>query len=434
MNVVCHVLHSLPDYSDQVVGVHAMYRVGGLGSGVRRTMRETLLAAVPESYPFHLAAGALFLLLTPVVIWYLLVRTFGLRAESVIRVSSFKLPAAGETARYIVYGVPARERPGYFDALPHRGKLWLDLRDVPADASVDIPGWAEAVALDQFDVNLADIDVVRQRVALLERLLREKRRVILLFVSTEPLNFVTSTFGLSEQAPLVSRLATALARFELTYHSLQENDPANADPTPGSRLLVHRYGPRPITEPGWREALVRSECRHPDLWNIRDVLLNEPELEHWSKRQIVQQVQSRANAIYQHMWSQCTRAEKFTLIELARGNPINPNNWDAARRLRLRGFVRTDPFYRIANGSLKQFVARMQQVENVASWRAESPGAWNQIKVPLVVLLVGSLVFVAMTQPDLFNSLFAFLAAGAASFPFLVSAFSARLQRAAKGD
>jgi hypothetical protein len=162
-------------------------------------------------------------------------------------------------------------------------------------------------------------------------------------------------------------------------------------------------------------------------------LLKKVDVHKWSKGQIIQQVQSRANAIYQRMWSRCTRVEKFTLIELGRGNPINPNNWDAARRLSMRRYVRTDPFYRIASESLRQFVGRMERTENVHSWRAESPGAWNQIKVPLIVMLVGTMIFVALTQPSLFNSVFAFVAAGAASFPFLVSALNARLQRAGKG-
>jgi hypothetical protein len=161
-------------------------------------------------------------------------------------------------------------------------------------------------------------------------------------------------------------------------------------------------------------------------------LLQAPELPRWSKQQIIQQVHSRANAIYQHMWYQCTRVEKFTLIELARGNPVNPHNWDAARRLKLRGYVVADPFYRIASESLRLFIRRMERIEKVDSWRAQNPGVWTQIKVPVLVVIISVMVFVAVTQPSVFNSIFAFAAAGAASFPLLLSALNARLQRAAK--
>jgi hypothetical protein len=113
---------------------------------------------------------------------------------------------------------------------------------------------------------------------------------------------------------------------------------------------------------------------------------------------------------------------------------MNPNNWDAARRLAVRGYLFVDPFYRIASASLRQFVGRMALIEDVQSWDAASPGAWNQIKVPLIVLFIGVLVFVGVTQPGLFNTIVAFVAAGAASLPFLVNALNARLQqRAAAG-
>jgi len=437
-HIVCLILRSLPDYTNDVTGIHAMYRAGEWDAETRGRVRRQLLAMVPDTYAFQGFTATMFLVLTAVAIWYLLVRTFGLRAENIVEVSSFTPPGDTETARYMVYGVPAQQRSRrYFDALPAMGKLWLDLRDVSASARIEVAASTDAIALDEFDSNLNDIEVVRQRVELLERLLREGRRVILLFVSTEPLNFVTATYDAEKDAALLSRFATALSRFKLTYHESATgvDRPTRPAATVAERIkdVVRRRFPVPSGRAGWRKKLVAAECRHPDLWQIRDDLLKKVDVHKWSKGQIIQQVQSRANAIYQRMWSRCTRVEKFTLIELGRGNPINPNNWDAARRLSMRRYVRTDPFYRIASESLRQFVGRMERTENVHSWRAESPGAWNQIKVPLIVMLVGTMIFVALTQPSLFNSVFAFVAAGAASFPFLVSALNARLQRAGKG-
>lgn len=429
------LLQQLPDYSPRVVGLHAMYRTACAAPVPLDEFRPNPASELTLiSYDFLIGSAYAFLILTAVAIWYLLVRTFGLRAENVVEVSSFAIPEAGQEARYIVYGVPGQLRKQqYFDVLPMASGQWIDLRDGTADLDSRLSDSADAVALDHFDANLNDIDVVRSRIDLLERLLRENRRVVLLFVNTDPLNFLTSTYDPKAEAGVLSRFATALARFKLSYYRpAQEADRRRSARSPDPWAILRRCL-MPFRTVGWHEKLVREECRHPDLWQIRDNLLSEPELTKWSKAQIVQQVQSRANAIYQHMWDECTRLEKFTLIELARGNPINPNNWDAARRLKLRGYLRTDPFYRIASESLRQFVVRAEQVEDVESWRAESPGAWSQIKVPIIVLLIGGVIFVAVTQPDLFNSVFAFLAAGAATFPFIVSALSARLQRAAKG-
>jgi hypothetical protein len=416
-DVVCAILQHLPDYNKDVSGVHTMYRTPQPEDDTFRQVQATFLVdAPPEQSAFLLVATGLFLVVTAVAIWYLLVRMFGLRADDSGNVSSFVLPAMTDTSHRIIYGAPRPERQSkYFAGLPAQAKLWIDLRDQPVDAKVEIPALTDAIALDEFDSSLNDIVVLRQRTELLERLLREQRRVVLLFVSTDPLNFATSTYDPEKEVELLTRFATALARFKYTYHSAETPAP-NGDKS------------------DWRTALVAAECRHPDLWEIRDELIREAKEHHWTKGQIVQQVQSRAHAIYQRMWSQCTRAEKFTLIELARGNPINPNNWDAARRLTVRGHIRIDPFYRIASDSLREFVSRMAQIERTHSWDAANPGTWTQIKIPLIVLFLGALVFLGATQPNLFNTVLAFVAAGAAGFPFLFNAINARLQRAADGS
>lgn len=417
LDLICHVLANLPDYSPQAAALHAMYRVRGDDDDAIREMRTTLLAGPAASATVWVSTVLIFLVISPVVIWYLLVRTLGLRTENVLVVTSFLLPAADQPARFLIYGAPqARRRARYFEMLPAADKRWYDLRDVAPGASLAVPTEADAVVLDHFDANLADPAVLTQRVELLERLLREERRVILLLISIEPLNFVTYTYPSEPNAALLARFASVLARFTFTYHDASEEDRMRQED--------------PAAD--WRTALVYAECRHPDLWPIRDGLLREPGLQRWSKRQIVQQVNSRANALFQTMWYQSTRIEKFTLIQLARGNPVNPNNWDATRRLKTRGQVVSDPFHRLASESLRLFVLRMERIENVEGWRNENPGAWGQIKVPLVLLIVTGLIFVAIAQPNLFNSLFAFAAAGAASFPLLVSALNARLQRAAQ--
>lgn len=446
-NIVCLILRQLPDYNPDVVGIHAMYGAPELAQAELGQARNAMLDQASDRHTalYGLVYG-LFMALTAAAIWYLLVRTFGLRPENMVRLDSFAAPGPDDEARYLVYGAPAAEkRRRYFDALPAKpdGRLWLDLRDMPADAQVTIAESTDVIALDEFDANLNDIEVVRRRVELLERLFREERRVIVLFVNTEPLNFINATFDDEKHAALLARVAATLARFQLTYYD--DGKRVDGDKTSvGTRIVSTLKGQpakrRQSAEMSerlhWRRKLIAKECRHPDLWGIRDELLRDdmlPKVQELSEAQIIQQVQNRASSIYQHMWSRCTRVEKFTLIELARGNPVNPNNWDSARRLRVRGYVRLDPFYRIASESLRQFVIRMERTEDVDSWRAGDPGAWDQIKVPLIIVFIGVLAFLALTQPNLFNNVFAFLAAGAATFPFIVSALTSRFGRAATG-
>ena len=422
-----NLLAFIPDYSMAATTQHAMYRVPDvqvadvcLGKVSPATcgidaLRARMLEERVGDFAFYfwfVVTGVLLFALVLLSLWFLLVRTMGIRAEDFRRISNFEEPDKDAGAREIIYGLGEFTKRAFLKEIPEPRSEWLDLRLVAVSTPVQNLGakaGADVVILDHFDDFLTDPAVLKHRVALLEHLVRSETRSVILLNSIDPLNFVTASYDVTENAALISRFATLLSRFRTSY--FQESPP----PEPGATDA---------------DLTLYEECFHPNLKGIRESLLDHYRT--LERDEIIQQVGSRANAIYQHMWSLCTRVEKLTLIELAHGNVVNPNNWDAARRLKQRGYLRRDPFHRVFNESFTRFILRMERIEDVDSWRAENPGMWASIRLPLVVAALGGIVFLGVTQPAFFNSAFAFAAAGTAGLPFLTSLLVSRLNRSSE--
>ena len=423
------MLSKLPDYSDNTVQLHSLYRnpklvvmngepypAKAIAANIFRQNIYGHSTGLPESL------GLVLLIILGVALWYVLVRTLGLRTENYLRLFNFKLPGRNQGGRDLIYGMGEFTKKEYFafsNDNDNKRLLWIDLR-VDSAAEIeeklksllalnpyDEPGGEDIVIIDHFDDGLIDKEILCARIELLEKLVRKQKLSLIVLLAIDPLSFVTATYDADNNAPIIARLASVLALFDVTFY--QENPP-------------ERYGNSK------EDKTLREECYHPNLRGIYQSIRSQSSQKHLDSNEIIQLVKSRANAIYQHMWNLCSRAEKIMLVELAHENLVNPNNWDLARRLKQRGYLRRDPFHRIFNESFKQFILRMERVENIESWRQDSASTWHNIRAPLFVVVIGAIIFLAFTQPSFFNSVFAFAAAGTASLPFLVNLIMAKLK------
>lgn len=420
------VLSRLPDYSDRTVQLHAMYRSPkyfDIASKDCSVKDVSLRLASGQSFNFISNTSGLFVIgffvILAVVLWYVLVRTLGLRSENYLRLLNFNLPERNSGSRDLIYGLGEDSKQAFFSKADQSRINWLDLRALSleeAATAVDELGKTFAnesvhdkdiLVLNHFDDCLIDQKVVQARTVLLEKLVRLDQLSIVLLLNVDPLSYITSTFDIKEEATLISRLASLLTHFSVSYY---QEDP-----------------PKVLGE-SREDYILREECYHPNLRAIYDSIHERSSQRSLDNNEIIQLVKSRANAIYQQMWNLCTHAEKIMLIDLAHENLVNPNNWDVARLLKQRGYLRRDPFHRIFNESFKQFILQMEQLENTQAWRRESGSTWHNIRLPLFVTVIGAIIFLAFTQPSFFNSVFAFAAAGTASLPFLVNLIMAKLK------
>jgi len=86
-----------------------------------------------------------------------------------------------------------------------------------------------------------------------------------------------------------------------------------------------------------------------------------------------------------------------------------------------RGILHADPALRPMNETFRHFILTREcskQVEALES--ADGPSAWDRLRIPLGVAVVGAGIFLFATQKELYNAIFGLVTAAAASVPALI--------------
>lgn len=170
----------------------------------------------------------------------------------------------------------------------------------------------------------------------------------------------------------------------------------------------------------------REDCGESEQLERLAVGLVQARLQDLSPDLFYDDLREQAEPYYRTLWTMCTEAEKVVLVHLAEGGLVNGKNADALKMLMRRGLVKRDPCFRLMNESFRRFVATDVCLGEVRSLerRAEA-SAWNQIRAPFIVSLIGVCAFFFITQREVFDGSMAFFSAVAASLPALFRVFSA---------
>ena len=277
----------------------------------------------------------------------------------------------------------------------------LDLRALACE-----PAWAEnfdegklqaggTVIVENFDWELSDAARNQQRLLLLEKLIADPLKVVI--VSTvDPFPFLVDRCGHDNQAD-AGRWASVLAGFR--------------------RMNLAREWSWPM-EDRIREALpgVWQECRvQPELRRIgEDLWLKGSAGNPLSHDQTVSEVLERAADYYYTAWRSCTREECFLLVRLAEDGVVNPKNTASLRQLMRRGLIVRSPQFRLMNESFRRFVLAAPSDEMRDSWDAEAASSgWGKARGAFSTLLVLGGILLLATQPQFLHTSTGLLTAAA---------------------
>ena len=140
-----------------------------------------------------------------------------------------------------------------------------------------------------------------------------------------------------------------------------------------------------------------------------------------SRRNALDRIGERAFGCYMALWDACSEEEKLVLVQLTFESVVNPKHVRIVRRLLQRGFLMRDPELRIMNQSFARFIAQVQDPSQVRDWENKGMGvSWVHTRWALLGVLLLGLLFLLMTQRELFNTAIMFLSAGAVSVPALM--------------
>jgi hypothetical protein len=270
------------------------------------------------------------------------------------------------------------------------------------------------IVVDHFEWQIGDPTMNERRLRLIEGLLDADKTVVVVS-SAEPAAYsfgkATHENGSELKSPAKGsgdRWAQVVSRFRKVY--AVENDDAEiegalsklrADLDADSTLTARRR--KRVLE---LTRLVREECA-PRRWlqNIGREIMGQPGFAKMDPEHILDQILEQAELYYQKVWDNCSEGEKLTLLHLAEDRLLSPNDPDIKSLLR-KGIIKRAPEIRLMNETFKRFVLSqtlaggLEQIES----QAKKASPWEALKVPLLVVFVGALLFLVLTQRDFYGS------------------------------
>ena len=256
------------------------------------------------------------------------------------------------------------------DLAQPRGWLWKGLG---GESRPRGPLW---INVSNLETHLVDRKHRSLALQLLERLLdtevSDVPRVVVVTTNVDPVAHFEEIFeeeraGIYEDAvPEVElgRLAVLLSRFHRCYVPFCENA-SDADP--------------------WWD--YRPE-RWPDVldWETRSVALARVNRElraQWGANERVsfddlsRAITARAAALYQLLWTSCTRREKLVLVQLAQEGFVTPQSAAVVAALMAKGLIVLRPGPAIFNYTFRAFLRDIERTHVLREWeRGEGHGLW----------------------------------------------------------
>jgi hypothetical protein len=320
-------------------------------------------------------------------------------------------------------------------ALPGVG--YVDLRTCLLRLGSSVRDQRRVVVLDHFDFNMNERRSNVTRLQLLERLLYEEERRVIILSSLDPVTYLAdSEFGVladnnQAAAALLVRWKQVMSSFrpvilitDPTRKKLEEDCERVSQESKEAKRLAE-----------W----VRKECEHTPY--LREVGLNvlakpRPGGE-CNLRQLQQEVGACVRSYYEALWSTFTRGERLVLYQLSHDGWANPKNDLAILQLRRKGILCTKPMLRIMNESFRVFATKAQDQNEIGEWEREGKeSSWRTVRFSLVTIAFTLAVWLLYVQKDLFQAAIGYivaLGAAVAAISNLFGAFRGRPAAAPKG-
>ncbi|HEU4688789.1 MAG TPA: hypothetical protein VFS23_10530, partial [Vicinamibacterales bacterium] len=259
------------------------------------------------------------------------------------------------------------------------------------------------ILVSNLETHLVDQECRRLVLKLLEGLLishPDHPRGVVVTTSVDPIAHFQEVFSeervgiYTDDAPEVSlsRAALLLSRFERRYVPLATLSKASCR---------HAWDSWWHYKPSNWEAAVNAE-----LEGLKAIveLPSELKIAFDDKNEVpfgdlVRDLQRRANAYYELLWTSCTRKEKLVLIQLAQEGFVTAQSWDVVAALVAKGLVVERPVPTIFNQTFRNFLVNIERNGVIEEWeRLEGNGLW-QVSGRLIgaSLLAGGL-FYLLTQ------------------------------------
>ena len=148
-------------------------------------------------------------------------------------------------------------------------------------------------------------------------------------------------------------------------------------------------------------------------------ILRNPEFD---KEDVLLNIQNKSQLYYFAIWNSLEQREKFLIYDLSQDGLVNYRNLTIIFNLLNRGIlIYESGMLQLFNNSFANFVLSIIRSDETLEIEKASKktGTWSNLKWPFYTIVVGVILFLLMTQQDLFNDLLGWITAALALLPLL---------------
>jgi hypothetical protein len=299
--------------------------------------------------------------------------------------------------------------------------ITVDCRDsdidkkIEAGLSQDREG-RKFIIIYNFDAGMHDGAVSLSRLRLLEHLVFNHDINLMVFSQFEPRQYFAvpveqgEAEAKKEHPDLSYRWQRVLSQLEFRYILPR---PPKSEP--------------PSDLPGERLAFIANECQHPGyLQGVMNRIfddLKETGVDDISLAGLRERIYEYAKPVYDEIWRTSTREEKAVMLQLARDGLVNVKNKETVRRLLKRGLIRLKPL-RLLNRTFREYVTGNPDSQSILQWKeSQTRSSWSKVKRPFLMVAIGVMAFLVVTQPDLLQSWLIIIPAISTTIPAILRLF-----------
>jgi hypothetical protein len=280
---------------------------------------------------------------------------------------------------------------------------------LPADAEVALVFDSASLDNDSLRYSLERIDALKKLVLSSKSKLK-KLIVISQFTPKKVSNTVLEREQLLqgkekeevlfELKKLSAQYLDLLGGFDLTYFKLGENKLVCA-------LQGNCFYPKRVEGIRKLDLLSMTESADDSLCDNEDHVLN---------------TQNREQLFYHAIWNSLEKREHLLIYDLAQDGLVNYRNLYVVYNLMSRGIlIHTNGRLKLFNKSFANFVLTIIDKEQALEFErdAKRTGSWANLKLPLIIVIAAVLMFMFLSQQEVFNQLIGWFTAAIALLPVL---------------
>ncbi|HSP88906.1 MAG TPA: hypothetical protein VLN45_12290, partial [Ignavibacteriaceae bacterium] len=286
------------------------------------------------------------------------------------------------------------------------------------------------LVLNGFEFGFSNYQVNLLKLNLLEELIYTRKNRVVIISSVHPLGgFVCS----EPEAPREFK-QNILNRWKDIFAGIISTSLHTSSEEMGNLVTEYRFNktspsfmefikfilfPSPSLDIFLTQELVNKKIKmfHPEIFEAGQEIKLIAQEKNLNFSNVFDLAMDRTRSYNRFLWDSCSIDEKLVLIRLAKDRFVHISNLATVENLLRRGILKRDPNLKPFNTFFTHFVLEANLPEEKYWDEQNSQSGWNKFRTPILIVLVGIMIFLFSTQTEIYTNTLAIITSASILIP-----------------